>query len=170
MFYSELLKLKKESVVRAQYNYLFFNGGVVMDTKDFKFPFGQQTSFDKPVCSMCHMTCLTGEPRTIRAGHVVHTRCAIEFDIVEDARRDLSAVFARMPKQFFEGSTIVERLSRVFTKDGLRTLLICLADMIGEKKDMLRKAMASKFDEIIAALTAAANHVRLGHKIASALA
>lgn len=141
-----------------------------MKKDDFQFPFNQRTIYGKQVCSICHMSIANGARYAIRAGHEVHSHCAIEFDVVAAAREDLAAVFTRMPKQFFEGSTIVERLSKVFTKDSLRGLLLSLADMIREKKDMLRQAMAAKYAEIMKALCAAANHIRLGHEIASALA
>ena len=141
-----------------------------MQRKEFQFPFSQRTSFDKPVCSICYMSIANGARYGVRAGHKVHSHCSIEFDVVEDARKDLSAVFAKMPKQFFEGSMLVERLNKIFTKDGLRGLLLSLADIIREKKDMLRQMMSAKYAEIKAQLCAAANHIHLGHQIASALA
>ena len=141
-----------------------------MQAKVFQFPFPQQYNGRTPVCSCCHMTIAAGATRAKREGRELHTHCAIEFDFVEMARKDLTAVFANMPDEFFADSTIVERLSRVFTKDGLRSLLLSLAKQLSEKKEMLRRALQKRYNEFVQQICAAANHIRLGHEIASALA
>ncbi|OGM95126.1 hypothetical protein A2524_03515 [Candidatus Wolfebacteria bacterium RIFOXYD12_FULL_48_21] len=116
------------------------------------------------------MTIANGANYRVRERHLLHSHCAIEFDVVSEARKDLSAVFEKMPEAFFADSTIAERLSKVFTKDGLRSLLLSLADMLREKKDMLRQALQKHYKEFVVQLCAAANHIRLGHELASALA
>ena len=141
-----------------------------MKIEGFKFPFPQQHNGRTPVCSCCHMTIAAGANRMVRESHVLHSHCAIEFDVVEMARKDLTAAFGNMPDEFFADSTLVERLSKVFTKDGLRNLLLSLAECLREKKDMLRRTMKACYADVNAQLCAAANHIRLGHEIASALA
>ena len=39
-----------------------------------------------------------------------------------------------------------------------------------EKKEMLRRALQKRYNEFVQQICAAANHIRLGHEIASALA
>jgi len=141
-----------------------------MKIAEFKFPFAQQYDGRTPVCPCCHMSIANGAKRAVREGYTVHSHCAIEFDVVDMARKDLAAVFEKMPEIFFADSTIAERLSRVFTKDGLRSLLLSLADLLREKKEMLRQTMKACYADIKVQLCAAANHIRLGHEIASALA
>lgn len=141
-----------------------------MNVKKFCFPFPQQHNGMTPVCSCCHMTIANGAKRTVREGHTLHSHCAIEFDVVEMARKDLSAAFKKIPGEFFEDSSIIERLSKVFTKDGLRSLLLNLAECLREKKDMLRQKLQARYQEIVTQLCDAAGHIHLSHEIASALA
>ena len=141
-----------------------------MKMKQFCFPFPQQHNGMTPVCSCCHMTIANGAKWTVREGHTLHVQCAVEFDVVDMARNDLAVAFKKMPGEFFEDSSIIEKLSRVFTRDGLRSLLLNLAECLREKKDMLRQKMQTRYHGIVAQLCEAANHIRLGHEIASALA
>lgn len=136
----------------------------------FDFPFAQRYAGPMPVCSCCHTTVASGAPRDIRADHIVHKECAAQFDKVEHAKGEFSSAFERMPKDFFVGSQVREHLARVCTYEGLRLVLRGLVDLLREKKRLLRQMAKAKYAEVVELLRVAAERIRLGHLVVSALA
>lgn len=136
----------------------------------FDFPFAQRYAGPMPVCSCCHTTVASGAPRAVRADHIVHRECAAQFDKVEYAKGKFSEAFERMPKDFFVGSQVREHLARVCTYEGLRLVMKGLVDLLREKKRLLRQMAKAKYGEIVAQLRDAAECIRQGHLVVSALA
>ena len=138
--------------------------------KTFQFSFPQRMYGTLPVCSCCHTTVAARAGRLHRAGHVLHDHCAVSFDAVALARDDLAAAFKQMPAEFFGEGAFMDQLWRTCTYDGLRNLLRDLAQLLRQKKDMLRRTMKTAYADILARLRAAADRIRMGHVIANALA
>ena len=137
--------------------------------KAFQFPFKQRFNDGFPICSCCGMSSPIDTLNESRGGHKVHNACAALFDVVEEAKKDLAAAFEQMPAELFGDSKIVDRLGCICTHDGLRNLMRDLAQLLREKKDLLRRTMKAAYADIVARLRAAADRIRMGHLIIAAL-